>query len=106
MVKGDIILIPFPFTNLAATRVRPALILISSDIYVTVSYITTQSEFKDEACIEIQPSSNNGMNETFFVCLNKLASIDKSLVLGKIGSLEMHNIDAIDQKLRYILQIP
>lgn len=87
MTKGDIILIPFPFTNLSGSKIRPALVLISPDIDVTIAFITTQFNWIDEGCLEIESSKENGLKKNSLIRLNKLASIDNNLVLGKIGNL-------------------
>lgn len=103
MIKGDIILVPFPFTNLSGTKIRPALVLISSDIDVTIAFVTTQFNWIDESCVEIESSRQNGLKKNSLLRLDKLASIDKTLVLGKIGNLNPEDIKRINIQLKIIL---
>ncbi len=105
MVKGDIIVVPFPFTNLSGTKIRPACVLIPSFADVTISFITTQFNWIDEACIEIAPSNENGLKKNSLIRLNKIASIDNSLILGRIGSLNAIDIHRLNLKLKEILQL-
>lgn len=105
MVKGDIILVPFPFTNLSGSKIRPALVLISSDIDVTIAFITTQFNRDDESCVSIEASIENGLKKNSLIRLNKLASVDNNLVLGKIGSLQSSDIVRINSQLKKIFQV-
>jgi mRNA interferase MazF len=105
MVKGDIVLIPFPFTNLSVTKIRPALVLISTDIDVTVTFITTQMEWADDASVKITPTKSNALKKDSIIRLNKIATIDKSLLLGKIGQLSKDEIVLINAKLKKVLAV-
>jgi mRNA interferase MazF len=59
MKKGDIILVPFPFTDFSGSKNRPALILAESELDVTVAFISTQIQWKEETDILLQPDSEN-----------------------------------------------
>jgi len=105
MRKGDIVLVPFPFTNLSEAKIRSCLILIEAEYDVTVSFITTQSTWQDEASVLLYSSPENGLKKDSIVRLNKLATIDKEMILGKIGKLNAKEILPINQKLKDILQL-
>ena len=105
MPKADIILIPFPFTNLSDTKIRPCLVLIDAEYDVTVSFITTQTGWNDPASVAINPSQSNGLKKESLIRLNKLATIDKELIIGTIGKLEPNEMISINQKLREVFQL-
>lgn len=105
MKKGDIVLIPFPFTDLTGNKLRPAVILISSKLYVTVCFITTQFQWKDKYDIALIPSSLNGLKKDSIVRVGKLATIDKDLVLGKMGNLEPNYLSSLNNSLTILLQL-
>jgi mRNA interferase MazF len=103
MPKGDIVLIPFPFTDLSGTKLRPALILIETSLDITVSFITTQLQWQESTDIVLQPNSGNGIKRTSLVRLSKLATIDRSLIIGSIGAID--NTQIIDLKLKLLFQL-
>jgi mRNA interferase MazF len=72
MINGDIILIPFPFTDLTGNKLRPAAILIATDYDLTLSFITTQIKWKEATDIELLPSRNNGIKLPSLIRLSKL----------------------------------
>ena len=52
MKKGDIVLVPFPFTDLTSEKNRPALVLLDHEEDVTLAFITTKIEWaKNGICI-------------------------------------------------------
>lgn len=105
MPKGNIVLIPFPFTDLSGNKLRPALVLAETAIDVTVSFITTQLQWQEPTDIILQPNVVNGIKKTSLVRLSKLATIDKNLVRGKLGSVNQTQIVELNQKLLAIFQI-
>lgn len=82
MPKGDILLIPFPFTDLTGNKLRPALILAETSLDVTVAFITTQLQWKEPLNITISPDATNRIKKPSLIRLSKLATIDKALVIG------------------------
>lgn len=105
MKKGDIVLIPFPFTDLLGNKNRPAVILIDSEDDVTVCFITTQLKWQSGFDISIQPSDLNGLKKTSLVRLNKFATIDKDLIIGRLGILDDNTIDLSNRNLMEILKL-
>ena len=89
MKKGDIILIPFPFSDFSSLKTRPALVLLSDQLDVTVAFITSKVVKQEINDLEIKPSSENGLKVDSLIKLSKLATIDKELALGELGSYRL-----------------
>lgn len=100
----DIVLIPFPITDVNATKRRPA-VVISSDSYhsgqeVVLMYVT--SNVKSDRKIGDHLISNwqaAGLPKPA-ICRMKFATIDKSLIIKSIGQLQKADVNTIKSKMK------
>ena len=94
--KWEIILVPFPFTNLKSTMKCPALI-ISPDEYnekidVVIAFITSKidSEYR-LGDYQIQEWKKAKLPKPSKIRM-KFATLDKSMIVKKIGKLSVKDI--------------
>ncbi len=99
MKKGDVVLIHFPFTDLKGNKNRPAVVLLETENDVTVVFITTKLKWQSEFDVLISPSNKNGLKENSLVRINKISTLDKDLVLGRLGELSPTEIIKINQSI-------
>ena len=105
MKKGSIILIPYPFTDLRGSKVRPAVVLCKNDLDVTICFITSKLKWKTAFDISVFPSATNGLKVPSLIRTCKIATIDFALVLGELGELSNFEIDELDKGLKNLLQL-
>jgi mRNA interferase MazF len=105
MKKGDIILLPFPFTDLSGSKLRPAFVLYETMEDVTVSFITSQIKWKEKSDVTISPSVQNGIKKESLIRVSKIATVDKSLVWGRLGSMESELQETVNQNLKKLLDL-
>ncbi len=99
MKKGDLILIPFPFTDLEDSKKRPALVLTTTNLDVTVVFITTRLKWRTETDVLIKPTDRNGLKKESLIKLNKIATLDQELAIGRLGTLTEKEIKEVNEKL-------
>ncbi len=105
MRKGEIILITFPFTDLSGSKLRPAAVLASSNLDITVCFITTQIASQEVTDVALQPSTGNGLKKPSLIRTSKIATLDKSLAKGLLGNLTQVDITALNKSLKILLQL-
>ncbi|MCF0074424.1 type II toxin-antitoxin system PemK/MazF family toxin [Dyadobacter sp. CY261] len=105
MVKGDIVLIPFPFTNLKGSKLRPAVILINNEMDITVCFITSQVDRREPADVILLPNQLNGLKVSSLIRTSKMATLDRSLAKGLLGRLSIDEIADLNLKLKMLLQL-
>ncbi|MCL2010766.1 MAG: type II toxin-antitoxin system PemK/MazF family toxin [Synergistaceae bacterium] len=100
-IKGDIIVVPFPFSDLSTSKRRPAIVLaglIGNDLIL--SQITSRN-VSDSMSIAIDPDdvTSSALSVTSNIRPNKLFTADESIVLYKIGALKASKLKAVLTKV-------
>jgi mRNA interferase MazF len=75
MQKGDIVLVPFPFTDLTGSKKRPALMLVTEELDVTVCFISSQLHWQETTDLLLKPNKTNGLKKASLVRIGKIATI-------------------------------
>ncbi|MBK8088648.1 MAG: type II toxin-antitoxin system PemK/MazF family toxin [Chitinophagaceae bacterium] len=105
MIKGDIILVPFPFTDLSGSKTRPALVLYTDERDVTVAFISSQAQIAALTDILLKPDELNRLKQVSVIRLSKLATLDRDIVLGKLGELSKEQLGSVNQNLIALFQL-
>ena len=106
MAKGDVVLITFPFTDLSGSKLRPAVVLASTSLDLTVCFITTQLGWQEPTELLLTPSTSNGIRKPSLIRTSKIATLDKALAKGLIGKLSATEVSDLNIRLKLLLQLP
>jgi mRNA interferase MazF len=103
--RGDIILVPFPFTDLSSSKRRPALVVSPDDFNgrlqdLVVIAITSQLTDDNAVTVEQDDCVDGMLPKTSVVKLAKLFTIHSTLVLKRICALRDEKLDAVLGELR------
>lgn len=91
MKTGDIILIPFPYSELSNIKVRPAVFICNtSDKYrdlvaSAISSVITRSLGQNE--IIVKPDNYDNLRKISVIRVDRIVTIGSSEMIAKIGSL-------------------
>jgi len=105
--KGAIVLIPFPFTDLSGSKVRPALI-VSNNLRggdVVVVFISSILTKKNDLDVPVNTDKTNGLKKNSVIKCSKIATLDKKIILGELGTLSRKDLGKVDKALSKIFKI-
>jgi mRNA interferase MazF len=100
--RGDIILVPFPFTDLSSAKVRPALVLSpkkEKSLDIIICFISSQLDATNPHTIQINPSSGNGLKVPSLVRFDKIATLDRRIALGVLGRVSPEWLSSNKKKI-------
>lgn len=108
LAKGDIISIPFPFSDASATKRRPALVIAESDSSnIMVCPITSKPGRDYEIKLEDHDFRVSKLNlSPCYIRPNIIATVDKSNIIRFIGKLKDEKINEVITAIIEILQKP
>jgi len=104
-VKGEIVVIPFPFSDLSGAKRRPALVLadLSGDDII-LCQITSQNTF-DKYAIPIKDKDyiSNKLAVLSNIRPNRIFTADKNIIIKKVSSINENAFEIVLKKLLEIL---
>jgi mRNA interferase MazF len=110
--KGDIILIPFPFTDLSQTKLRPAVVLWadSQGKDVTLCFISSQKVDSLSAHEFVITASDpefsiTGLKVTSKVRVTRVVTLERRILQRRLGKLSEQLVKRLDQTLRRAFQL-
>ena len=105
-IKGDIVVIPFPYSDLSNAKKRPALVLAESSLGDLILCQITSQEFKDSFAVNLSPEdfSSGSLPKTSNIRPNKLFTADSKIILYKAGTLKSIKTNEVIDNIITILK--
>ncbi len=109
-MKGKLVLIPFPFTDLTSYKLRPALVIHEGDKDVIVAFISsrlpsTLSDYDVVIRRDHPEFKSTGLKIDSIIRLEKTATIIKELIVGEIGEIGPILREEINRKLDRLFRL-
>lgn len=105
-VKGDIVVLPFPYSDLSSSKKRPAMVLadLKGDDII-LCQITSQF-VKDNYAIALDSSDfkKGSLNKPSNIRPNRLFTAEKSIITRKIGTVNPEVFEKVVDKLFEIIK--
>ena len=105
MEKGTIVLVRFPFTDYTSDKLRPALIIsINNERDVCVAFISSVIPIMQEETDYVimkkdKEFLSTGLKKDSVFKMNKIATVDKDIIIGKLGKIPKELQSKLDKKL-------
>ncbi|MEK6941553.1 MAG: type II toxin-antitoxin system PemK/MazF family toxin [archaeon] len=105
-LKGSIVVVGFPFSDLSSTKKRPALVICSLRGDDLILSQITSAGTKDSYSIKLSEIDfeQGSLRQESNVRPNKLFTADSSIILYKIGSISAKKLDEIIEKICKIIK--
>lgn len=105
-VKGDVVVIPFPFSDLSQAKRRPTLVitdLIGDDLILC--QITSQN-ISDKYAISLDDKDfqSGSLKRKSNIRPNRIFTADNHIILYKIGQVKNDKLDEVIKKIIQIIQ--
>jgi mRNA interferase MazF len=105
-VKGDVVVIPFPFSDLTQAKRRPALVLATLTGDDLILCQITSQKVSDQYAVPIDSHDfeTGSLKRRSNIRPNRIFTADRSIILYRLGHLKPDKTDEVIRKLVEILE--
>jgi mRNA interferase MazF len=96
-VRGDVVVVPFPFNNLSDQKKRPALVLADLSGPDLILCQITSKPAKDQYSVAVNDTDFNdgGLRYPSHIRANQIFTLEKTLICGYLGCLKKEKTEEI-----------
>lgn len=104
-VKGDVVVAPFPFSDLSAAKKRPALVVAELTGDDVILCQITSKTITDQYAIPIgdQDFATGGLHQASNIRPNRLFTADGNIILYRVGKLAPPKMEEVIKRIVQIL---
>lgn len=103
---GGVVLVPFPFSDLSRSKLRPAVVLAAAgrDDYILCQ--VTSNSYADPHAVELTQASfaSGSLQRTSYARPGKLFTAHASLIQAQAGTLEVSAFGTVIERVIQLLQ--
>jgi mRNA interferase MazF len=105
---GSVVLVPFPFSDLSASKRRPAVVLADAGRGDWVLCQVTSSPYSDPQAIELTNSdfSRGSLQTISYARPGKLFTAHQTLIVSEVGTLTREAFDRVIEAVVALLKPP
>ena len=105
-VKGDVVVVPFPFSDLTQAKRRPALVVAALEGDDSILCQITSQWVKDKYAIPIDEDdfAAGTLKQRSHIRPNRIFTADSSIILYQAGRLKQKKLDGVIEKIVGILR--
>ena len=106
LTKGSVVLIPFPFSDLSKSKLRPAIILAP---YIKDDWIicqVTSKKYSDRKAIKLldKDFKSGSLQRISYARAGKLFTANHSIIESEVGKLNARTLNLIIESLIFLLR--
>lgn len=104
-MKGDVVVVPFPFSDLTDAKRRPALVLAELEGEDRILCQITSRQFEDRYSVSLDEFDfeEGSLQKISNIRPNRVFSADSRIILYKAGHIKSDKIDEVIKKIIVIL---
>nr|WP_295930926.1 type II toxin-antitoxin system PemK/MazF family toxin [uncultured Dyadobacter sp.] len=105
-VKGEVVVIPFPFSDLSGSKRRPALVLadLPGDDLILCQITSQNSRDMHAVPLSVTDFLNGSLPVDSFIRPTRLFTADRNIVIRKAGLIRAKMVNEVTQTIVKIIQ--
>ena len=105
-IKGDVVVVPFPFSDLTQAKRRPALVIAALDGDDLILCQITSRSVRDSYAVSLedQDFETGNLKQPSNIRPNRIFTADNHIILYKIGNLKTEKLTEVIESIVEIIR--